>query len=159
MFEERKLRKFLRGLAKQDRVLLPDGQVAEVVYDLVPGPGSCTLPPEGWYCNLDAGHDGPCPTRMMPTFSIPGTARPQESALWDFLMVQNIVAPDRYYGDGGTIHGTNTVDVVLDPDTGDVTEVWFRCQMLRFQQAKRKGHPMSQEDLPELIGLVIRDPK
>lgn len=22
----------------------------------------CTLPPEGWYCTLDAGHDGPCPT-------------------------------------------------------------------------------------------------
>lgn len=25
--------------------------------------GSCRLPPEGWYCSLDAGHPGPCPTR------------------------------------------------------------------------------------------------
>ena len=23
---------------------------------------ACTRPPEGWWCSLDAGHDGPCPT-------------------------------------------------------------------------------------------------
>jgi hypothetical protein len=22
----------------------------------------CDLPPQGWHCNLAAGHDGPCPT-------------------------------------------------------------------------------------------------
>lgn len=22
----------------------------------------CTRPPEGWWCSLDEGHDGPCPT-------------------------------------------------------------------------------------------------
>lgn len=25
------------------------------------GPGQCELAPRGWHCNLDAGHDGPCP--------------------------------------------------------------------------------------------------
>lgn len=25
-------------------------------------PGTCNLPPEGWYCTLAHGHDGPCPT-------------------------------------------------------------------------------------------------
>ena len=23
-------------------------------------PGSCTVPPPGWFCTRDAGHDGPC---------------------------------------------------------------------------------------------------
>lgn len=27
-----------------------------------PLPGTCTKPPEGWYCSLADGHDGPCPT-------------------------------------------------------------------------------------------------
>lgn len=25
-------------------------------------PKQCDRPPQGWHCNLDAGHDGPCPT-------------------------------------------------------------------------------------------------
>lgn len=27
-----------------------------------PEPGTCDLPADGWYCSLDAGHDGACPT-------------------------------------------------------------------------------------------------
>lgn len=23
---------------------------------------TCTLPPKGWHCTLEAGHTGPCPT-------------------------------------------------------------------------------------------------
>jgi len=23
----------------------------------------CNLPPRGWWCSLEAGHDGPCPAR------------------------------------------------------------------------------------------------
>lgn len=41
------------------------GEMAEVIFtasDFVK-PGTCTLPPEGWFCSLGAGHDGPCPTR------------------------------------------------------------------------------------------------
>lgn len=26
------------------------------------GVATCQLPPEGWLCNLPAGHGGPCPT-------------------------------------------------------------------------------------------------
>lgn len=25
-----------------------------------PDPKSCTVPPEGWYCTRQAGHEGPC---------------------------------------------------------------------------------------------------
>lgn len=28
----------------------------------VPPPGSCALPPKGWFCSLDVGHAGSCPT-------------------------------------------------------------------------------------------------
>jgi hypothetical protein len=38
----------------------------------------------------------------------------------------------RYYGDGGTIHGTNHLDVCLNGE-GQVVEVWFRCQLLPFR--------------------------
>lgn len=31
-----------------------------------PEPGTCDLPSDGWYCSLDAGHDGPCPTWPEP---------------------------------------------------------------------------------------------
>ena len=26
------------------------------------GAQTCKLPPKGWYCNLEDGHEGPCPT-------------------------------------------------------------------------------------------------
>jgi transcriptional regulator with XRE-family HTH domain len=28
-----------------------------------PSEGSCERPPAGWSCNLERGHEGPCPTR------------------------------------------------------------------------------------------------
>lgn len=31
-----------------------------------PEMGTCTLPPDGWYCTLDAGHEGSCPTVPLP---------------------------------------------------------------------------------------------
>lgn len=39
----------------------------------------------------------------------------------------------RYYGDGGTIHATNTIDVEIHD--GQVVGVWFRCQQLPFRQS------------------------
>lgn len=45
---------------------------------------------------------------------------------------QELAAPARYYGDGGTIHDDTVIDVVTR--NGVVTEVWFRCQMLAFRQ-------------------------
>jgi len=48
-----------------------------------------------------------------------------------WALKQALAHPGRYYGDGGTIHGTNHVDVCLDRN-GYVVQVWFRCQMLPF---------------------------
>lgn len=45
---------------------------------------------------------------------------------------QNLASPARYYGDGGTIHSTGTVDIELSG--GRVVAVWFRCQQLAFNQ-------------------------
>lgn len=101
----------------------------------------------------------PEPPMVLSGYGVEGDIEPQVSVKFDRELVASIVAPDRYYGDGNTIHGTNTIDIVLDPDTGDVCEVWFRCQMLRFNQSKRKSHPQRQEDLPYLRGVVISDPK
>ena len=39
----------------------------------------------------------------------------------------------RYYGNGGTIHHTEHVDVEIGPD-GKVCAVWFRCQPLPFKE-------------------------
>lgn len=37
------------------------------------------------------------------------------------------------YGYGGTIHGTEHLDIEVDAD-GSVVSVWFRCMALPFQQ-------------------------
>ena len=41
----------------------------------------------------------------------------------------------RRYGDNGTIHHTNHIDIETDTN-GDVIAVWFRCQPLLFVQTK-----------------------
>jgi len=48
---------------------------------------------------------------------------------WNKL--QRAVKPNRYYGDGGTIHGTKYLDVEVYE--GEVVAVWFRCQQLPFK--------------------------
>lgn len=48
----------------------------------------------------------------------------------------------RYYGDGGTIHGTGMLDVMVD-DVGVVRAVWFRCQKLPYLQ-----HPARPDESP-----------
>lgn len=40
----------------------------------------------------------------------------------------------RYYGDGGTIHGTTHLDVEVHD--GRVVSVWFRCQPLPYRQVE-----------------------
>jgi hypothetical protein len=34
-------------------------------------PDTCTLPPAGWSCSLEKGHDGPCPTHVGKTPRMP----------------------------------------------------------------------------------------
>lgn len=67
----------------------------------------------------------------------------------------------RYYGDGGTIHGTTHLDVEVDPD-GKVVAVWFRCQVLPYRVFHRTATDRyGEEDLTpgQLTGVEIRDPK
>jgi hypothetical protein len=65
----------------------------------------------------------------------------------------------RYYGDGGTISGTRHLHVEVHD--GRVTAVWFRCQMLPFEQVNVDGtraRDLSDVMLPELTGVeVTRD--
>lgn len=42
-------------------------------------------------------------------------------------------AEGRRYGDGNTIHRSPDLDVEVNPE-GRVVAVWFRCQMLPFEQ-------------------------
>jgi len=72
---------------------------------------------------------------------------------------QALAAPSRYYGDGGTIHGTT----VLDAETrkGKVVSVWFRCQMLPFEQHEveddRAGSMTAVQSLPLITGVEVLD--
>ena len=45
----------------------------------------CTRPPEGWWCSLYEGHDGPCPTH-------PHYGTPLEAVLADYLSPEQIAA-------------------------------------------------------------------
>jgi hypothetical protein len=67
----------------------------------------------------------------------------------------------RYYGDGGTIHGTQWLDVQVDIE-GRVVAVWFRCQLLPYRvhavdgaQAKDMRHAYDAMRT-ELHGVEVR---
>jgi hypothetical protein len=63
----------------------------------------------------------------------------------------------RYYGDGGTIHGTHTLDIELDED-GNVASVWFRCQLLPFRTWTRSGDKPCRDNPDIWInGIEIQD--
>lgn len=72
-----------------------------------------------------------------------------------FAAKQDLAAPSRYYGDGGTIHGTGHVDVLVNKD-GVVAQVWFRCQQLPFKVTYGANERV---DMPRarLTGVEIRD--
>ena len=53
---------------------------------------------------------------------------------------------ERFYGDGGTIHNTDHVDVEVHE--GRVVAVWFRCQPLRFKQSD--WGPQRAEEMIEM---------
>lgn len=76
----------------------------------------------------------------------------------DFLLKQVLADPDRYYGDGGTIHGTTHLDVEMQD--GKVVAVWFRCQVLPFRVFDRtREDRYGEEDFSpgQITGVVIRD--
>lgn len=80
---------------------------------------------------------------------------------WD--QKQELASPSRYYGDGGTIHGSNTLDIETDL-FGMVVAVWFRCQMLPFRQttvddlrAASMCLAYRDGDIPALTGVEVLD--
>jgi len=71
---------------------------------------------------------------------------------------QKLAAPSRYYGDGGTIHNTGTLDIEMQD--GQVMAVWFRCQMLPFRVVEAFGKWAEPESNPcVLTGVEVRDPR
>lgn len=92
-------------------------------------------------------------------------AKPLGVALWPLFKPrwwakQKLAGDSRYYGDGGTIHHSGHLDV--ETYEGKVVAVWFRCQMLPFEQHDVKADRAAQmtraaEDLPGLTGVEIRD--
>lgn len=73
---------------------------------------------------------------------------------------QRLAAPSRFYGDGNTIHSTGHIDVVTRD--GIVTQVWFRCQQLPFQQADESARlrtVASDTGWPRITGIELRDPE
>lgn len=76
---------------------------------------------------------------------------------------QRAARPGRYYGDGGTIHASTALDVETTQD-GRVVAVWFRCQMLPFEQVAVEGARASEmisaysgAEVPVLTGVEVQD--
>ena len=68
----------------------------------------------------------------------------------------------RFYGDGGTIHHTTSLDVEVC--NGQVVAVWFRCQPLPFRETKvsidraREMRRIYRDSpLPEISGVQLTD--
>jgi hypothetical protein len=76
-----------------------------------------------------------------------------------FRLKHSLAAGDgnRYYGDGGTIHGTGELDVEVDSQTGEVTAVWFRCLNLPFKIFSRPGPAAMVNPETEIHGIEYRE--
>lgn len=82
--------------------------------------------------------------------------------LWDAKNELCQQSGNRYYGDGGTIHDTGHLHV--ETHNGKVVAVWFRCQLLPFEQVDVDSHratEMLQGAIsfppPELRGVELKD--
>lgn len=73
---------------------------------------------------------------------------------------QQLAAPGRYYGDLGTVHDSDHLDVEIHQ--GRVVAVWFRCQSLPYHQVDVDAHrAQAVQDGPEpprLTGVEVLDP-
>lgn len=91
-----------------------------------------------------------------------GKRNPEEISKDRWARKQELAAPSRYYGDGGTIHSTGYLDV--ETYCGEVVAVWFRCQMLPFaatEVAASRAEDMTAayDDgfIPALTGVEVLD--
>jgi hypothetical protein len=77
----------------------------------------------------------------------------------EWQLKQRAARPGRYYGDGGTIHDTGYLHV--ETCNGRVVSVWFRCQMLPFQQVEvdeaRAESMTDSAGIPVLTGVEVVD--
>lgn len=78
-----------------------------------------------------------------------------------FVRKNRLAAPARYYGDGGTMHDTNRLDVEVRG--GRVVAVWFRCQQLPFRQSevsadRARSMDVSHVEALRLTGVELIDP-
>lgn len=62
----------------------------------------------------------------------------------------------RYYGGGGTIHGTDKLDIIIN-EFGSPVEVWFRCQTLPFDYSY--AEPDRIYEMPDvgIIGIELTE--
>lgn len=85
--------------------------------------------------------------------------RPRPPRSWRRKQAAAKATDSRYYGDGGTIHGTQYLDVEVHD--GRVVAVWFRCQQLPFVQrdvgADRAMTMDIMSNLPRLTGVEVHD--
>lgn len=69
-----------------------------------------------------------------------------------FVVDDGIPDRGRRYGGAQTIHNTGTIDVVLN-DKGEVSQVWFRCQMLAFRVSDFRRNETVQGD--KLVAVEV----
>lgn len=78
----------------------------------------------------------------------------KQKTRWE--LKQELAAPDRFYGDDGTIHDTTFLDV--ETHNGRVVSVWFRCQPIAFRQTEADGDrasAMLAMPAPAITGVQI----
>lgn len=75
---------------------------------------------------------------------------------------QMLARPSRYYGNGGTMHRTDYLNIELYD--GKVIAVWFRCQLLPFVQWHTGGTrafdmnlAYKEHDGFSITGVEVRD--
>jgi hypothetical protein len=73
---------------------------------------------------------------------------------------QRLAAPGRYYGDGGTWHHSQILDV--ETADGAVVAVWFRCQALPFREIRvepaRAAEMIAHPATARITGVELIDP-
>jgi hypothetical protein len=69
---------------------------------------------------------------------------------------------DTYVGgeiaERGTIHGSGTIDIQIDPTTHEVVAVWFRCRDLPYRVQMVTAVPMSPPPDIKIAAIEYLEP-
>jgi hypothetical protein len=88
-------------------------------------------------------------------------AQPPSRGVDDVWQAKQALAhPSRYYGEGGTIHGTTELDVEICD--GTVVAVWYRCQQLPYREVQVSRSRVAdvvhlEGELPAITGVELLD--